>query len=175
MGTTYRFLAVGDESNLVTDWFRTLPEPPTESPRKHGVLFCFRQFGPLTADSKTSPLVNVFLPVRKRGVLSTAGEVHFLATPLSQFPELAKINRCFRKWISQYVLVHSMSRKHDHAYDYYLEGSLKNWDSDIFALPQGLVSLQAGSYFVSGEDTEWPLEKLCRQLKLRGVTGVEDA
>ena len=96
MGTTHRFLATVEEASAVLDWFRSLPENPVETTRSGGSLFCFRDFGPLESEARKSPVANVFLPVRKRGVLTTIGEVHFLATPLSAFPGLNKTKKRFR-------------------------------------------------------------------------------
>lgn len=62
MGTTYRYLAEIDEARLVVDWFRKLPEPPKESCHEDGVLLYFDKFGLLLEDSKSSPIVNVFIP-----------------------------------------------------------------------------------------------------------------
>src|SRR5262249_33200405 len=101
MGKTYRFLATVEEASAVLDWFRALPEEPVESVREDGSLFYFRDFGPLDSDAKKSPLVNVFLPARTRGVLTTIGEVHFLATPLSTFAGLSNINKRFREWLGE--------------------------------------------------------------------------
>jgi hypothetical protein len=113
MGTTYRFLAEIDEAILIIDWFRELPEPPTENRHEDGILFYFDQVGPLLEDSKSSPLVNVFLPKKTREVLTTAGEVHFLTSPMKMFPQLVEVNRKFWKWLKQYQLVYT--RKPDPA------------------------------------------------------------
>ena len=67
MGTTYRFLAETDEARLIIDWFRELPEPPTESLHEDGILLYFDKFGSILEDSKSSPLVNVFLPKKRMG------------------------------------------------------------------------------------------------------------
>jgi len=32
VGSTHRFLAIGEENEIVLDWFRSLPSPPWESP-----------------------------------------------------------------------------------------------------------------------------------------------
>jgi hypothetical protein len=173
MGTTYRFLATVEEASAVLDWFHSLPEQPVESTRDAGSLFYFRDFGPLDSDANKSPVVNVFLPVRKRGVLTTIGEVHFLATPLSAFPGLNKINKRFREWLSECPCVYSHRPDFAHEWDYFLEGSAKNWDSDIFALPSGMAALQRGSYFVAVDDNDARLDLVCRALQLRGVEGVQ--
>ena len=172
MGTTYRFLATVEETATVLDWFRSLPEQPVESAHCAGSLFHFRNLGPLDSDVKKSPLVDVFMPVRKRGVLTTIGEVHFLATPLSAFPGLNKINKRFREWLRKNPCVYSHRPDFVHEWDYFLEGSAKNWDSDIFALPAGMAALQRGSYFVGRDDNELQLDRVCRILELRGVEGI---
>jgi hypothetical protein len=56
-----------------------------------------------------------------------------------------------------------------HKWDYFLEGSARNWDPDIFALPTGMTALQSGSYFVAASDNEERLDLVCRILQLRGV------
>jgi hypothetical protein len=173
MGKMYRFVATVEEASAVLDWFRELPEQPVESVRQDGSLFYFRSFGPLDPDAKTSPVVNVFLPLRKRYVLTTIGEVHFLATPLSAFPGLNKVNKRFREWLAENPCVYSHRPDFVHEWDYFLEGSVKNWDPDIYALPAGMAALQRGSYFVAGDDNDLLLDRVCRALELRGVEGVQ--
>ena len=172
MGTTYRFLATVDEASVVLDWFRELPDQPVESVCNDGVLYYFRQFGALGSDPKKSPVVSVFLPVVKRGVLTTIGEVHFLATPLSTFPKLHRISKKFRDWLSANPCVYSRKPDFVHEWDYYLEGSARNWDPEIFALPAGLQALQKGAYFVAGDDNDLVLDRVCQSLELRGVEGL---
>ena len=173
MSVIHRFLATVEEGSTVLDWFRSLPEQPVESTREGGSLFYFRDFGPLESEPKKSPVVNVFLPARKRGVLTTIGEVHFLATPLSAFPGLNKINKQFRTWITENVCVYSHRPDFVHEWNYYLEGSAKNWDPDIFALPGGMAALKRGGYFVAECDNDFVLDRVCRSLELRGVEGVQ--
>jgi hypothetical protein len=170
MGTTYRFLATVEEASAVLDWLRSLREQPIESVREDGSLFHFRAFGPLDSDAKNSPVVTVLLPVQKRGALTTIGEVHFLATPLSAFPELNRINKRFREWLCEKPCVYSHRPEFVHEWDYFLEGSAKNDDSDIHALPEGMAALQRGSYFVAGDDNDGVLDRVCQTLELRGVS-----
>jgi hypothetical protein len=173
MPTIYRFLALEAEASMVLDWFRSCEEESVETPHEAGRLFFFRQFGSLESDASKSPLVNVFLPVRKRGVLTTIGEVHFLATPLSRFPGLKKINKRFRDWLGERPCVFSRSAVNPREWDYYLEGSARNWDSDIFALPAAMAALRSGSYFVSMCDNDQRLDLVCRSLQMRGVEGIQ--
>jgi hypothetical protein len=173
MGTTYRFIADIDEAKVIIDWFRDLPESPKESHHEVGILLYFDKFGPLLDNSESSPLVNLFLPIKLRGALTTTGEVHFLTSPMKKFPQLVEVNRKFRKWLKQFQLVFSQKADHDGHYDYYLEGSIKNWDSEVYALPLGLDALNKGRYFVSHDDKEPVLDRLCQQLRLRGVEGLK--
>jgi hypothetical protein len=113
------------------------------------------------------------LPIQKRGVLTTIGEVHFLATPLSAFPGLNKLNKRFRDWLRENPCVYSHRPDFAHEWDSFLEGSAKNWDSDIIALPGGRAALQRGSYFVADNDNDFVLDRVCRALQLRGVEGVQ--
>lgn len=103
------FLATVEEASSVLDWFRALSEQPVESAHNEGLLFYFRQFGALDPGVKKSPVVNVFMPARKRGVLTTIGEDHFLATLLSAFLGLNKMGKRFREWLSKNPYVYSSS------------------------------------------------------------------
>jgi hypothetical protein len=152
---------------------RSLPEHPIESEHDAGSLFYFRDFGPLDSEPSHSPLVNLFVPVQKRGVLTTIGEVHFLATPLSAFPGLNKLNKRFRKWLNAHPCVFSHRPDFVHEWDNFLEGSACNWDPDIFALPDGMEALRRGEYFIAHYDLNHTLDLVCRKLELRGVTGIE--
>lgn len=56
----------------------------------------FRAPGNGQIDATRSPVVKVFSPQVKRGVLWTVGEVDFLASPLrSLFPELHRVSKDF--------------------------------------------------------------------------------
>jgi hypothetical protein len=102
-------------------------------------------------------------------VLWTAGEVHFLATPLRKlYPKLEDVSRRFHKWLTQFDLVFSRRPPVDE-WNYYLEGGIRNEDSDVFALPEAMNALRKGQYFVAEADTPVRLETLCRALRLRGV------
>jgi hypothetical protein len=173
MGTTFRFLATVDEGSAVLDWFRALPELPVETPHDAGAMFHFQDFGPLVPDSGRSPVVNVFLPTRRRGALVTVGEVHFLATPLSMFPGLHRVSKQFHAWLRQRPCVFSRRPAFVGEWDYFLEGGVRNFDADIFAMPGGLAALRQGEYFVSENDSGHTLDLVCRRLQLRGVPGVE--
>jgi hypothetical protein len=113
------------------------------------------------------------MPKRTRGVLTTIGEVHFQATPLSAFSGLNNVKKRFHDWLRENPCVYSHRPDFEHEWDYFLEGSAKNWDSDILAFPAGLVELERGSYFVADGDNDVVLDRVCRALELRGVEGVQ--
>jgi hypothetical protein len=146
MGTTFRYLAVGDEAAAVLDWFRAQPDPPEVVAKPYGSLLYFRALGRLAqspdgsgVDVRRSPLVSLFGPTRKRGILWTAGEVHFLPTPLRlTFPVLHSLSRRFGRWLSGFDRVFSQVPTFRREWDYYLEGSLRNYDVDIYSMPQAM-------------------------------------
>ena len=173
MGATYRYLAVNDEHQAIVQWFCNRSEAPEVTPTQKGVSLLFTGAGATvhniegTADPKRSPMVNVFSPSPARGRLWTAGEIHFLATPLrKQFPHLHRISSELRGWLQQFELVHP---RPDVRWDYFLEGSIRNYDSEVFALPKAFLALQRGdTYFVGNTDSPATIDDLCRTLRLRG-------
>lgn len=176
MGATYRFITDPSEPSPVLEWFRSLPSSPREIDTSRATVFHFESMGELVTrpdgafDSKGSPLVNVFSPRIKRGVLWTVGEVHFLPTPLRQrFPLLEATNRAFATWLKQQQCVFSNKVSCENKFDYYLEGSVRNYDPPVYAFPAGLSALQEGRYFVGDDDGDARLDKICNALRLRGV------
>lgn len=91
---------------------------------------------------------------------------------MKKFPQLVEVNRKFIKWLKQYNLVFTRKADHDNRFDYFLEGSIRNWDSDVYALPLAFDALGKGKYFVNHDDDGHLLDTLCKQLKLRGVEGL---
>jgi hypothetical protein len=179
VASTYRYLSDPAEPDMVRLWFRQLRETPEEIESRQNLVLYFRQFGSLerlvdgTIDFKTSPIVSMFLPKKRRGALWTTGEVHFNATSLPKtFPELHKVNLRFVEWLRSFERVHPYEAKPD-PYEYYLEGSVRNFDSPVFALPSGLAALRREQYFVSEFDTEGRLDAICKCLRLRAVAGID--
>ena len=175
MGTTYRFIEAPIGMSEVLEWFRSLPAPPNEMPTERGCALHFPESGPLVyaagglIDAKASPVASVFVPRVRRGVLWTVGEVHFLATPLRErFPSLHRLSNAFSKWLSAHECIYSNKRA-SNPFSYWLEGSVRNHDSDVFALESGLGALKDGRYFVADDDTEFRLDAVCSSLRLRGV------
>jgi hypothetical protein len=164
---------------MVRSWFKKLPVPPEEIESGQNLILYFSHFGSLgrlpggTINFKASPIVSVFLPKKRRGALWTAGEVHFNATSLPKsFPELHKVNLGFAKWLRTFEKVHPYEGQMD-PFAYYLEGSVRNYDSPVFALPSGLAALKREQYFVCEFDTEGRLDSICKYLRLRGVVGLD--
>ena len=175
MGTTYRFIEEPKQPSEVVEWFRALTKPPVEHATPHGVVLYFREMGSLVYDAKGDvdpskcPVVNLFLPQTKRGVLWTVGEVHFLTASLRQlFPELHKINSQFSKWLSARHCIFTRTSASNPC-DYYLEGTVRNFDCPIYAFESGLAALRLERYFVAERDNDFVLDKVCRALSLRGV------
>lgn len=179
MATTFRFLASPEEAHKVVDWFKELPDPPVIHPRADGVALFFRQFGPLVmtapneADAKRSPVVLVIFPQVTRGILWSTGEVQFLPERIADtFPELQKVLGRFRRWIRSFPLVFRQPKFPETSggpWDYYLEGGIRNFCDEVFALPIGMAALERGRYFVWRAGDEGSYEDLMKQLRLRGV------
>jgi hypothetical protein len=120
-------------------------------------------------DRESTPLVWIKLPRKLRGVLWTNGEVTFTATPLrTRFPRLAGLHRSFVRWLREFELVFGARARHSD-FDYYLEGSIRNYDSEVRALPRAAAALRDGHYFVDTGIADTRVDVLCRQLRLRGV------
>lgn len=174
MGTTHRFIADPSQPSEVLEWFRSLDEAPVEARTDRGIVLYFSAQGPLAyqgsgnIDERSSPIVTIFLPRARRGELWTVGEAHFLSTPLRRFPSLQKVNLAFGRWLSRLQCVYSNGRS-ESDFNYYLEGSIRNYDTPVFAFDSGLRSLQDGRYFVADDDSEARLDSLCRALRLRGI------
>jgi hypothetical protein len=183
MGITYRYLSAPSNCDVL-DWFRSSAANIREVPTPRSRVLYFPDMGPLrhgedgTIDQRSSPVVTIFAPVVRRGVIWTVGEVHFLPTPLRKlFPGLHRLSGAFRQWLESHELVFSNSEKNNQ-WNYYLEGSVKNFDPPVYALAGGIEALSKGQYFVSEDDNDFVIEKLCKALRLRGVScaplGVND-
>jgi len=176
MGTTYRYIANPHAPDEVIGWFRALRTPPEEVPSERFAWLHFRSIGPIVHDADgrvdpcRSPVVTLFSPRVRRGILWTVGEVHFLPTPLRRSrPALHRVSSSFKKWLEGFDCVFSHEPGVTNEWSYYLEGSVQNWDPPIYALPSGLEALRSGQYFVAEEDNDFRLDKLCAALRLRGV------
>jgi len=170
-----RFIEAPDTQCSVLRWFRDQRAPFNEHIFDWGVALYFSDLGALrlspdgSIDVDSSPVVVVHVPKVRRGILWTVGEVRFCPVPLSQFPELQRMRRSFTRWFGQCPLIYDHPPSTQHEFDYYLEGSAKNW-GPIRAFPSGLVALQKGQYFISRFETDGSLRTLCKTLALRGLT-----
>lgn len=175
MGTTFRFIEDPAATSSVLTWFRSLKAPPREVQTERGFTLHFQDVGLIAYDAhgnidpKASPIASVFVPRVRRAALWTVGEVHFLATPLrDRFPALHKTSNAFARWLSTHECVYS-NKRGSNPLSYYLEGSIKNFDPEVFAFESALSELNSGRYFVAEDDTEPRLDAVCKVLRLRGV------
>lgn len=174
MGLSYFFADAPDAASQVMAWFRSLAEPPEETITENGVVLFFRQIGPLACDAQgnpdgeKSPVVNVMMPQVRRSILWTTGAVHFLTKPMSSFPQLAKLHRDFKAWMTAHPLVYDPRRGAESPHSYYLVGSAAN-RGELYGLPSGTDALERGQYFVDPLDSETMLDEVCRTLRLRGL------
>jgi hypothetical protein len=173
MASTLRYLAVGDEQRAVATWFEHFSPAPVEVAVNGGTLLWFEAFGPVArlpdgrVDPRSSPFVSLVPAKPRRGILWTAGEVHFLSEHArDRFPRFCRARRAFRVWPVQSRLVFD-GRPGE--WDYFLEGSIRNDSASLFALPAAMAALRGGAYFVANDDSDLQLDVLCRQLALRGV------
>ncbi len=176
MGTSYRFLSDPAQSEVVLAWFRQLKEPPCEVVGERQIVLYFAHLGPLnyeedgkTVDALASPIVTVVPPRTTHASLWTVGEVHFLTSGLRRrYPELHRVCLAFGDWLNSLECVYSLEDR-EGKYSYYLEGSVRNEDSPVFAFQSGLDALQNERYFVGSRDNDARLDTICRKLRLRGV------
>jgi hypothetical protein len=169
-----RFIEAPEEPCSALQWLRDQDLALNEHVFNWGAALYFSSLGQLhhnsdgSIDSERSPVVTVHVPRVRRGILWTVGELRFGPVPLSRFPELERLRRRFLRWFEKSPLIYDHHPAGEHEFDYYLEGSAKNW-GPIRAFPSGLAALRNGRYFVSQLETSGSLEKLCRTLALRGV------
>jgi hypothetical protein len=174
MAATYYFLSAPSQVDVL-DWFRQQPETGEEHISDDRTLLFYRQFGPLaknadgTADPTMSPLVSVYLPKVRRGVVWTVGEVHFLHMAKAGFPALDRLRKSFQRWLEDYPIVWDRKQDHLEGYGYYSEGTVRNIAEKIYALPDGLSAFEAGQFFAAEGDNELVLERVCKSLRLRGI------
>jgi len=175
MAVTYKFVHDPKELSPVLSWLRATNPAPREIQFAWGVALHFEACGPIqyltdgAIDAEHSPVAALILPKVRRDALWTVGELRILATPLrSQYPALHRASAKLFKWLGDYRRVFDM-KGGEHRYDYYLEGSVRNTSKEIFAFESGLEALNNGQYFVGDADSDALLDKVCKQLRLRGV------
>jgi hypothetical protein len=175
MGVTYNFIHDPLEPSPVLSWFRALVPGPREIQFDWGWALHFEACGPIqyladgTIDANHSPVAALVLPILRRGVLWTVGELRIPATPLkSQYLALHRVSLAFSEWLGNFHRVFS-SKGEAQGFDYQFEGSVRNTCKEIFAFKSGLDALNGGRYFIANSDNDALLDKVCKQLRLRGV------
>lgn len=175
MGSTFYFLERPCETSAVSEWFGSYKLIPEAYDTDRGILFHFRELGPLqvtedgSIDVRRSPLVSLVQPREYRGIFHTVGEVHFLVTPKRSIPGYDAIISAFRRWLGRHEKIFEQIPKPSLGHEYYLEGSIQNIAPVVYALPSGLEELTGGRYFISDFDTNRDLTQICKKLRLRGV------
>jgi len=176
MGISYRFISAPSDSDAVAAWFRALTEPPREIVTAQHIVLYFAHLGGLqygedgAVDAEKSPIVTIIPPQTTRGALWTVGEVHFRTGALGRlYPALYRVSRSFGKWLGSYECVYS-SGDRDNRYGYYLEGSVRNQVTPIFAFQSGMDALGNERYFVGARDNDAVLDNVCKTLRLRGLS-----
>ena len=179
--TRHCYLAVDEDQEQVAEWLNALQEERTVNDRADRTVYYFRGMAnePLPPieqiDQEKTPLIFNIKPQRVRGTLWTDAEVEFTPVPLkAQFPRLYQIHLEFAKWIKSFDFVFSQKDNRFCEWNYYLEGGIRNFDAELYALPQAMKALRLGQYFVHHRKNVRGLEALAKTLRLRGYA-VEDA
>jgi hypothetical protein len=177
VGVTYRFIQSPFESSAVVNWFSTLNTEieKTEVSDENGLVFYFREFGPLAMhdhsnkpDPYKSPIVSIILPKIVKGKIWTVGEVHFLSTPLKElYAPLHKISLDFKRWLTRQECVFSNKPGDELPFGYYFGGDIMNFDSPVYSFPSGIEALSHGQFFISANLTG--IDNLCQRMRLLGI------
>lgn len=175
MAVTYKFVHDPAELSPILLWFRATGPAPREIEFAWGVALHFEACGPIqyltngTIDAEHSPVAALILPKVRREALWTVGELRIPATPLrSQYPALHRASAALSKWLGGHRRVFDVKGA-ERGFNYYLEGSVRNTSKEIFAFDSGLKALGRGRYFVGDADSDALLDKVCKQLRLRGI------
>ena len=176
MAATYHFLEEPSQTSAPVDWFLGLPDPPVAVPRTDETVLFFKQHGDLVfdeegqADGSQSPIVIIYPPRIRRGLLWTAGQVCFLTKRKSKpGPAMAKLQSSFRKWLDTFPVVGGHDSAGEIEFHHYLVGANWGFATRIVALPSGMEALLRGQFFVNYEDNDFVLDKVCGVLRLSGI------
>jgi hypothetical protein len=173
MAVRFSFLSLEDDFQLLTGWFSQVPHEVTVDESSDRLVYYYRglakQALAADVDQSKTPLVFIVKPQRRRRTLWTDGEVVFTPTPFRrQFPALHRVSHSFGEWLRSFDLVFGQKPGAPAAWNYYLEGGIRNSDVELFALPQAMAALRQGQYFVHHRDNQLRLEALSKALRLRG-------
>ena len=187
MAERFSFLALEEDFKLVTGWFADVPLEVTTHENSDRVVYYYRGLAKqplainrredlpepwatlgLIEDQSQCPLVFINKPQNRRRTLWTDGEVYFTPTPFRrQFPALHRTCKAFASWLGRFDLVFGQKSGAPAQWNYYLEGGIRNFATELFALPQAMAALRRGQYFVHYRDSETRLEMIARTLRLR--------
>ena len=163
-------------SETVLEWFDGQSQQLDVIRKDATVSIHFEDFGPIGTDESgnfaahLSPLVSVFLPRTRRGILVTVGEVHFFPSNLARaFPGLERVRRRFKSWLDTNSVAYDRKDSHRPESTYFFESGILNVADRITALPSGEALLTNGTYFVPDRSPELMLDILCKTLRLRGI------
>jgi hypothetical protein len=167
------YLALEEDFVQLTQWFAAVPHEATVQESTDRLVYYYRGLAkePLTPQSeqKSTPLVILIKPERRRRTLWTDGEVVFTPTPFRrQFPALHRTYQAFAAWLHQFDRVFGPKSGGPSAWNYYLEGGVQNSDVEVYALPQAMEALRRGQYFVHYRDNDGRLDAVAKKLRLRG-------
>ena len=131
----------------------------------------FKEFGELGASLEESPVI-VFYPPRKlANRLWTLGRILFPQSNLQKrYPQLNKIKKAIKEELKRGKLLWSWKRPQDGDFSYYMEGSIKNHDYEVYGMSSAAPYIRGAGYFIEGEETAAMMDTLRKSLALRGVT-----
>jgi hypothetical protein len=131
----------------------------------------FKEYGDLGATLDESPVLLLYPPRQLADRLWTIGRIMFPQTHLQKkYPQLDKIKKTIRRELQKGILLWNWRRPQEGEFNYYLEGSIKNRNYEVFGMPSSLTYLRREGYFIEGEETTGSLDVLRKALALRGVT-----
>ena len=173
MPTIYNYLAIGEDQQLIVDWFDALDMEKSTNENDERIVHYFRALAsePMTEliDQEKTPLVFIEKPRLVRESLRTDSAVIFSPKNLkSQFPELQRVNLSFARWLKNFDQIFSKKPDRPNEWNYYLEAGIQNFDANLYALPNAMNALRNGQYFVHRNANRGQLDVLVQSLKLRG-------
>ena len=133
--------------------------------------FWFKDLGDLGPSLDESPVVLFYPPHKIADRLWTIGRFMFPQVHLQKkYPLLNKIKKTIKEELQRGILLWNWEHPQEGEFNYYLEGSIKNHDYEIYGMPSSLPYLRKEGYFIEGEETNGLLDTLRKTLALRGVT-----
>lgn len=133
--------------------------------------FWFKDFGELGVSLEESPVIQFYPPRKIADHLWTIGRFMFPQSNLQKkYPQLNKIKKTIKEELQRGIQLWNWKHPQEGEFNYYLEGSIKNHDYEIYGMPSSVPYLRKEGYFIEGEETVGMLDTLRKTLALRGVT-----